>query len=309
MDAGIVFQQMLVILLLVLAGFLTRRSGMVGSGHSGALSKLVSSVFNPALIISSMISDPSPKNYAEIRTVFLAAALMYAFLFAAAYLLTAGKRRMYRDKTALRLIYIFPNLGFIGIPVVRAVLGEHYILYVAIFMLEFSILIYSYGELHLEEGARFSLKSLRPMLNIGTFGSLLALFLFFTGIPLPLPIASALEILGSATTPVAMIVTGFAIAEQSDLKKILTDGSTWVCTLLKMLVIPAAFILLLKVLPLPEDIRSLSLIMIAMPAANMPLILISEKGWDTGLYSRVIMLTTVLSVITLPLLVLLYQAL
>ena len=308
MDAGIVFQQMLVILLLVLAGFFTRRTGLVGGGHSAALSKLVSSVFNPALIISSMISDTSPKDYSEIRDVFIAAALMYAFLFAAAYLFTASRKKTYRDKTVFRLIYIFPNLGFIGIPVVRAVLGEHYVLHVAIFMLEFSLLIYSYGMMQLAENARFSIRALRPMLNIGTIGSVLALVLFFTEAPVPVPIASALQILGNATTPVAMIVTGFAIAEQEDLVRILTDGGAWLCTLLKMLIIPAVFIFLLRMLPFRESICQLTLIMIAMPAANMPLILISEKGWNTDMYSRVIMLTTVLSVLTLPLLVLLYQS-
>ena len=307
MNAVIVFQQMLMILLLVLTGYISRKSGLIEGGHSGALSKLVSNVFNPALIISSMISDPSPKDYGEIREVFIAAAIMYAFLFAVAYLATLSGKKDRFEKVVLRLFYIFPNLGFIGIPVVRVVLGEHYVLHVGIFILYFSLLIYSYGVIQLEENSRFSLKKLRPMLNTGTIGTLLALLLFFTNAPVPTPIGSALSILGSATTPVAMIVTGFAIAEQQHPGRVFTDRTAIFCTVMKMFLIPLVFIALLKILPLHEGIRQLTLIMVAMPAANMPLMLISEKGWNTDLYSGIIMLTTILSVVSLPLLVLFYQ--
>lgn len=307
MDAKLVAQQMMMMVLLMVTGYVCVKTRMIKTEVKQSLSALVVNVFNPAQLVFSVASSVGtiPKRNAIIA--FAVAAGMYVFLIIAAHTLGvfASKDRMTRN--VRHLMYIFANTGFIGIPLVRAVLGPEYLIYVAITNIEYCLLIYTYGYMQMQrDGEKFSLKALKQMFNIGTVVTVFVLVVFMCSIHLPQMIVQTCSYLGSATTPIAMMILGVTMAEQKQLRSIFLHKSLYLFDFMKMLALPVLMGFILKQIPIAEEIRQTMLFMAAVPVGNMPLMLILERGLDARDCSDGIIQTTVLSVITIPIVVFLY---
>lgn len=347
MDALIVLKQMVVILVLVAVGFFLRRRGTVDAKMKQGLSNLVVQVFNPALIVSGVLGDGGSRDTRSVLIVTGIAAASYAILILIGHVLGKLQTRRNEEQRMIELMYVFSNVGFIGIPVIQAVLGDQYIIYVAIFIIEYNLLIYTYGAA-LMDGAgkgggerKMGKASDRPspdasriagpdnaaakagaaegqkarsgatrlkkaILNPGTLAGILALVLFFGHIQLPYILTRSISYLAQIATPMSLLIIGFTVAEQEDLKAVLKNRQMYVFTLMKMLAVPYALSFFLKLLPVPLDIQMLVLVMLAMPVGSMPLLMANERGFETDLCSDCILSTTIVSVLTLPLLVAVY---
>ena len=141
MNAGIVLKQMVVIFLLILVGYILQKKKLVTQKDGACLSKLIVEVFNPAIIVSSVIGSSNNGEGNITGTVLLAAVLFLVLILLAVPIskIFAGGRE---EKKIYSLIFVFSNLGFIGIPVVQSIFGKGALIYVAIFILEYNILLY-----------------------------------------------------------------------------------------------------------------------------------------------------------------------
>lgn len=314
MDAMIVLKQMIVILILILVGFFLRRGGMVDAKQKMGMSNLVVQVFNPALIISSVLGQEGERDTGSVLIVMGIAAASFAVMILLGHVLGKLEGRKDEDRRMIEMMYVFSNVGFIGIPVIQAVLGDEYLIYVAVFIIEYNLLIYTYGAALLDgaktegSGAGSQQKSgsgalKKALLNPGTIAGLLALVIFFGHISLPYIVTRSVSYLAQIATPMSLLIIGFTVGEQDDLKAVLKNRQMYVFTLLKMLVIPYALSFLLRLLPVSPSLQVLTLIMLAMPVGSMPLLMANERGMDAGLCSDCIISTTLVSVLTLPLLV------
>ena len=307
MNPLIVLRQMIVILIMILTGFFCQKRGYIQDSHSKSMSFLVANVFNPALVLSSVLSSEKVTDFTMVNRSFLAAVSLAAMMVASAYLLTWRKKEDRRKTVMLRLLYIFNNMGFIGIPVVRSVLGEKYVVYVAVFMLVYAVLGYTLGISMMDGVSRISLDNLKKIVNTGTVSAVLALFLFYTGIRLPQLITLPVTYLGGAATPMCMIVTGMLLARRENLLQLFRDAELVRIAGIKML-LPLVIAFVLHFLPIPGEIRQLTFILSAMPVGNLQLMQLNERGWDTTLLSDSIIVTTILSVVSIPVLVFIYNA-
>lgn len=296
------FIQMLIVLLLMLVGFASRRRGLISDENNKCLSSLVLNVFNPAIIFSSMVSNQDGAEQGFWMGVFWVAALAFALLIALAL---PTERLFGHDRTQRKmyeLMFVFSNMGFIGIPVIKALFGAEYVIYVAVFILEYNILIYTYGVTLLDEPShrRFSLKSLRPLLNMGTLSCVAALVVFLGGVELPEAIVQTVSYLGDAATPLSLMVIGVSLGAQTSLLPVFAGAKKYLFCLFKMIIFPLVVGLVLKQLGIPETLCEISTILCAMPVGTMPLILVANKGLDEKPCSDAIMLTTLVSVATVP---------
>lgn len=306
MDAKVVFLQMVMMIIMIGVGYLCIKMKMIGVESKKPLSSLVVNIFNPAVLLSSMMGE-TDISATYVAITFLAGAGMYAALIAIAHIISAfvSKDKMVRN--VRHLMYVFANTGFIGIPVVKAVLGDEYLIYVAIINLEFCLLIYTYGAMQIEPGdGGFSLSKLKSMINIGMITSIAGLVIFMCRIPVHEVIYRPLVYLGNATTPTAMIIVGITMAEQESILEIFRNKSIYLFCVIKMLLIPILSCFILKAVPLPEDIRQVILFMVAVPVGNMPLMMLLEKGLPSKDCSDSIIITTLISAITIPLVVFVY---
>lgn len=294
-----VFFQMLSLLIMIGAGWFMARKGMMDEHTNTQMSKMIVNVFNPMLILSSAANSAGLVSLDTIGLVGIIALGMFAVFIAAGMVLSPFFDRTPEQRKIFQEMFVFSNLGFIGIPVVSSILGEEYVVYVTEFLLIYTIVFYTYG-VALMDG-KFSLSSLKSMLNPGTVSGLTALLIIICGIQLPDFIKTAITYLGNVTSPMALVAVGFTLAH-SDLKKIFCQPRLYVFSAIKLLALPLALLPLLKLVTGDNALISVCMVMFGMPIGNMPLILGTQKGMDGSTCSAAIILTTILCVFTIPVL-------
>lgn len=302
-------EQMFVIFLLILVGFFCHKKGLISEENNATLSKLVINIFNPAMIFSSVLGNASAGAKDSVASLFMVSTGLFVFLIICSKILVHFTRNTPDQKHITELLYIFANVGFVGIPVVKALLGADKLIYVAIFILEYNILIYTYGIGLLETGdkkKRFELSNLKPLLNLGTLACIATLIVFLTGFTIPGPIADGLQYLANATTPISLLVIGVSLGAQDSILALFTSWKRYLFCVWKLILLPLAGTFLLKRLPISPVMCQTYMIMLAMPCGNLVLMLVKEHGLDGKECAYTIILSTLLSILTIPLLVFLY---
>lgn len=294
-----VFFQMLALLIMIGTGYFIAKKGMMDAHTNGQVSAMIVSVFNPLLILSSSANAVGQVSLGTMGMVGLIAAGMFAIFIAAGMALSPFFEKSPDQRKIFQMMFIFSNLGFIGIPVVSSILGPEYVVYVTEFLLVYTIVFYTYG-ISLMDG-KFSVSSLRSMANPGTLSGLAALLIILCGIPLPDFVKTAITYLGNVTSPMALVAVGFTLAH-SDLKKIFCQPKLYVFAAIKLLALPLLLLPLLQLVTSDAALISVSMVMFGMPIGNMPLILGNQRGIDGSTCSAAIILTTVLCVFTIPVL-------
>lgn len=294
-----VFFQMLALLIMIGAGYFMARKGMMDQHTNTHMSKMIVNVFNPMLILSSAANAAGQISLGAIGMVGVIALGMFAIFIAVGMILSPFFDKAPDQRKIFQEMFVFSNLGFIGIPVVSSILGAEYVAYVTEFLLIYTIVFYTYG-VSLMDG-KFSLSSLKSMVNPGTVSGFAALFLMISGVQLPDFIRTAITYLGNVTSPMALVAVGFTLAH-SDLKVIFCQPRLYLFSAVKLLALPIAMMPLLKLVTADPALISVSMVMFGMPIGNMPLILGNQKGIDGTTCSAAIILTTILCVFTIPVL-------
>lgn len=265
-----VFFQMLALLIMIGAGYFMAKKEMMDAHTNTQMSKMIVNVFNPMLILSSAANSAGLVPLGTIGLVGIIALGMFAVFVVTGMVLSPFFDKIPEQRKIFQEMFVFSNLGFIGIPVVSSILGEEYVVYVTEFLLIYTIVFYTYG-VALMDG-KFSPSSLKSMFNPGTISGLLALLIIACGIQLPGFIKTAVTYLGNVTSPMALVAVGFTLAH-SDLKKIFCQPRLYVFSAIKLLLLPLAMLPLLKLITGDQALISVCIVMFGMPIGNMPLIL------------------------------------
>ncbi len=312
MSVTIVLQQMIIIFILIGIGMVLYRSKMLSEETSKQISGIIINVTNPALLICSAFDDGPKVSLRELGIALVSYAAVFAILIAVAflipYILGVPKKLHY----AYQMLTIFGNVGFIGIPLSSAVLGSESLIFVSIFNLLFNLLIYTFGmstlqraaSLQAAEGASIPESSLtsgrlQKFINAGTISAAATIIFYLGDFQVPVIVSSTLSYTGRATTLLSMLVLGVSVA-QINTRDIFSHPKLYVFTLLRQILVPIGCILLMCGLIDNKLILNTMLLMVAVPAANMPLMIAKQMDMDTDSISQGIILTTVLSLVTVP---------
>ena len=294
-----VFFQMLALLIMIGAGFFLTKTGMMDAHTNIQMSKMIVNLFNPLLILSSAANSAGLVSLQTMGTIALIASGMFVIFILVGMLLSPLFDKSPDQRKIFQMMFVFSNLGFIGIPVVSSILGEEYVVYVSEFLLIYTLVFYTYG-VALMDG-KFSPSSLKAMVNPGTVSALASMVIIVLGIQLPDFVKTAISYLGNVTSPMALVAVGFTLAH-SDLKKIFGQPKLYLFSVIKLLVLPLLMLPLLKLAANSQELISVCIVMFGMPIGNMPLILGNQKGIDGSTCSAAIILTTLLCVLTIPVL-------
>lgn len=299
MSMSLVFQQMLVIFVLMGTGFYLFRSGRLSDKASADLSGLVTKVCNPALIICSAFDKSNTATNRDLLIAAAAAVACYVFLILLGCILPFFLRVRKGDFKSYHMLTVYGNIGFIGIPVISAILGSAALMYLSIFILVFNILIYTHGMQVLAMGAKGETPGFnwKRMINPGTVAGVVTILLFVLKPPVPMIIESSLNYMGRCTTFMSMIVLGGSLA-QVPLKEMFSDVRMYIFTAIRFLGVPILLAVCLR--PVVKDPTLLGVIVLslALPVANMPLMLAKQFKMDSSLLAKGIVLTTLLSLFT-----------
>ena len=331
----VVISQMIMIFLLIAIGFGLSRSSHLTSESSRDLSWIVLNITNPITILVAAIEDEQKVSAMELAVAFALFIGIYIFLGIVAYLLPIVMRVERDDRYSYRYLSVFSNVGFIGIPFCSAVLGVHSLIYVSICSLVFNLIAYTVGMSAMEKvgmrqngavkpgevdspesltgggagmggdstsgesGARKTMAGLKKVVNSGTVFSILTIVVYIMDIKFPSVIMNTLSYIGRSTTFLSMIVLGVSVASLS-VKEIFGKPALYVFTLLRQIVVPVALIFVLKPFVDNTLLLQTAIIMVAMPCANLPLMMAKQYRAEEDTISSGIMLTTFCAILTIP---------
>lgn len=295
----IVLQKMCVFFLLILAGFIAQKKDILNEESSRRLSSLVVNIANPALILSSGATDGGDLTREDVLQAFLIACLLYAALVIIGLLLPVLIRAPKEERNMYNLMFVFSNIGFMGFPLMAALFGSESLLIGAAFVMVFNILIYTYGIWLMTpagEGRKFEWKKI---CNPGIFACVIAIVLFWNGIQIPGVLGDTIVMLSNTTGPLSMIVIGVSLAVMN-WKDIVGNARLWVFCVLKLLVFAVPGSLIIRQFVSSEMISGVAVIVLAGPVASMAVMLAQEYHSNEKLSSAGVALSTLLSVITIP---------
>ena len=290
------FQEMVVILFAVAIGVLANRLGYINEEGNRKLSKLILNITIPALVIASVARQESLPEPNVIFSVLLVSAVFYLLEFVFAFVVPRLVGGTPEQRGVWRFLMCFPNIGFIGYPLVQALFGDEGFFYAVILALPFNILNFSMGPLLLSGTFRFSW---RQFCTPSVLCSFIALVIALLDLRLPAMVGEMAGLVGDITVPLSLLVLGSMLAGMS-IRSVLTSWRLWALSGIRLLVEPAALSGVLHLLGVDPLILGVAVAQMAMPAAVNGSMLCLEFGGDTEAMAQSIFLTTVLSILTIP---------
>ena len=297
MEALILLPQTLILLFMMLCGYGAFKKGWMDAAGWKTTNTVVVNVMNPFLmfsIISSYGSAESP----QLLLQNLALVVIYYAMAIAVTVVYAKVRGLQGTKKNLdKLLLTFGNVGFMGVPLVRALYGDASVFYLLFYIVAFNVLGYTYGVFLASPGK--TVFDPKQLLNVGFVSSVIAIAVYFLHIPIPAPMQSFFNYMGNAVVPVSMMVIGGSLAQQN-LGEVFRDKENYIVSAGKLLLIPAVGIPLTRVFPFDEKLLGIFVLICAMPIASISGMLAEVYGHAGRECGGKIAMSTIVSVVTIP---------
>lgn len=298
----LLLSQMSVLFVVMMVGFIAYKKKVIDDYSCKRLSGIVINIASPAMVLSS-ITGEERIPYSQFFWCFFLAVVVYALLLVLAELLPRLLKVPVQKRSIYRVMTVFSNIGFMGFPVISAMYGKEALLYASTFLLPYNILIYTYGIQLMcadktDKGAGL-LQRIKKIFNIGVVASLVTMVIYFAGIPLTGPVEQVINMLGNLTAPLSMMVIGASFCTM-DMKSLFTDVRLLIFSLVKLLVIPIAATWLFGLFVKDAMMLGVMMLMFGMPVGSMTAMLAQEYESDYELASRGVAITTILSIVTIP---------
>jgi predicted permease len=300
MDSAILlFWQILKMAVFIFVGFLLCRVRLLKAETGGDFSNLLLYIVTPAVILSAYLEPYSSQKAQLLGGSFLLSLLIHLFFILVAHCFFK------RDPLAQNAVVI-SNSGFMGIPLVGALLGSSAIFYLAAYMAVNTVVQWTYGASRFDSKQKISLRTTLITPIIPTVS--VALLLFFLQVPVPAFLQTLLKDIGALNTPLAMIALGMFLSKIT-WSSLLKEGRYFIKPVLFRLVfLPVATIFLLSMLPQSMHLLAMTLWIVAASPTAISVALFAEKYHnDSGKATVLICISTLLSLITIPLLAILAQ--
>lgn len=296
----ILLKRMLALLFMMACGYVAYRRKWVGEEGYSSLSTIVANVFNPILLFQSVIIADRTISSKQIGQNLILVAIYFVILIVLGFIIPMVLLVKGTEKYQYNLMTLFSNVGFMAIPVLSALYGDSATIYIIFYVLVYNVLAYSYGIflcVKTKEGkGKFDWK---VMWNPGLVGAILALLLYVSKIQVSDPFTTICDYMGNATIPLSMFVTGISIAK-FPLKEYLSGARVYIYSAIKLLLIPIIGALIIRQFSVDEMIKNVFVLELAMPVGAVILALNKNYGDNEIVVSRGIVISTVLSIITIP---------
>lgn len=302
--AMITFEQVGILFLLIFAGFIAAKTGAVKAEGRKVLSDLLVYLIMPCMILNSYFME---LDKTMLRNLILSFGLSTMLLGLAVILsIVFTLRRTDENKKIVRFACTFSNAGYMGIPLIQALYGTEGTFYASAFLTMFNVVLWTVGcimagdKVKPKEVAKSILST--PVL----YGVVLGLIIYLMQIPVPNFIVSPVASIGNMNTPISMIIIGMIIAG-SNMKFIVTNKDIWFTIAVRMIVIPAISVALFYLLGFSGMTAKVVLIQAACPTAAITSVFAIRYGHNENVAAGAVVLTTLVSIVTLPLLAMLLQ--
>ncbi len=301
MSFGVPAAQVSIMFILIALGWLAFRVRWIGPESVKGMTNLLLYLVSPSVTILAFQRPFDAERLRMMGIVFGIDVAAFALTIGVARLVFT--RRLVPDpdaRVALRFGTVYSNAGFIGIPLAQAILGNDGVFYTVAFIAAFTVFVWTHGaSLFGADDEPLAVRLRRVLLNPGIISILVALPLFLFSVHLPSPASDVLGYLASMNTPLSMVVVGVNLAAFS-LRTVFSDRLVWLGTLARNVLVPAVFLVLLGLVPIDPVARLAILISVSAPVGAFLVIFSVRHDRDTRFATRLLCLSTLLSVLTLP---------
>lgn len=294
--------------LLMSLGFLLAKLKSEFSAFSGPMAELLMTIFLPATIIQSLLGEREESFLRDATIVFFIGIILYVVLGALSlFFARVCKIRPYRRGT-WALCATFPNNGFMGYPIILAMLGQEALALAAVMGVSFSAIFYTWGA-HIistdkkdSQTEKVSLKeALITPTNIAT---LVGILCFVFGIQIPEVLLTPISLCANVSTPLSMMIIGIKLAEIKKLKSAI-NMDVITASLFKLIIFPAIAVLVLSRITLPNSvIMPMIVLTVAMPTAAVVSVITEKYSINCDLAAEVTFFTGMCCIVTVPLIAL-----
>ena len=274
---------MVVLFIVVVLGFVLCRLGYMGDKFDQKLSSIVIDVTSPALILSSVMGTELPDRSLILPLLgvgFITYVLLLVFGFWVPRLVT----RNHDEQGMVGFALMFANVGFIGYPIVASIFGHQAIFYAALLNMPNTFFIFTVGVMLVK--GEYSIKNLNPkvLFSPAMIAAFVAALLVALGVHVPDVVARPVTMVGNITVPASLMVIG---------------------SFLRLLVVPATTFFVFKVCGVSDTINQINTVVMAMPVASFGTMFCMKYGRNPSLMTEMTFLTTLGSIVTIPLVTLL----
>lgn len=296
--ALITAQQVIVLFLLIGCGFVAVKTGVLKQAGKQTLSNLLLYLVVPAMIVHSYMMEFSEEILHNLLAAFGMSILAILIGTAITLLLTA--RRKDRRMPIFRFACVFSNAAYMGFPLISALFGSEGLLYASAYVTVFNILLWTMGY-GMVSGSSNPKEVARSLLHTPVlYAMVVGLAIYLLQIPVPNLIAQPIDLLSGMNTPLSMLITGMLIAA-GDLKSIVCDRHIWKLAALRMVLIPAVCVAVFALLGFHGMSAQVVLLLECCPAAAITSVFAVQFGHEERFAAGSVVLTTLLSIVTLPL--------
>lgn len=310
-----ILTQMAILFAFIAIGFILSKAKVLPDNAATVLSRLENFVFVPALVMGTFIKNCTVDNIGNLWKIIVFSIILLVILLPITFIVA----RVLCKEDFLRKIAIygleFSNFGFMGNAVVKGVFPELFFSY-TVFTLPFWFLIYAWGVpvlLISSSGGESKGTVLKNFLNPMLIAMVIGMIIGLTGLGsiMPEQATGAVDILGDCMSPVAMILTGVTVAK-ANIVNLLKCGWLYSISAVRLIIYPALYVLAVMFLPkggfLTETMLICGICMVSMPMGLNSIVIPAAYGKDTSQAAALSVVTHLLSVITIPLVFLLFNA-
>lgn len=301
----VIISNILPIFFIIAMGFVANRRGILPNESNKYLVDMVMLVTCPCLIISSMLGqEMDPALMTNTVLMFLGGGLFFLVFYIIAWICVVKIMKIpaNQDAGVYMIMFTTVNNGFIGFPVTYAIFGDEILFYMVIFQIMLIVYVYSAGVIQVNYGSpRVSdLKGMaKALVNTCTMSTVLSVVLLVLGVQLPEVVFNAVELVGSATTPVSMLVVGMQLGN-SNFRQVLGNKRLVVMSFMKMLSVPLLTFLMVNWLPIADSLKIALVFGATFPVSVSVVTISSMEGKNSVLAAEGVALTTLMAMATLP---------
>lgn len=278
--------------LLIAVGIFLVKKGYLSEQGGKDLGAILLKVVIPCVVIKSYITEYSPERMKELAVSAALALLALLISMAVSYIFFSTRKRIENFAAS------YCNVGFIGIPLVQAVMGEQAVFHLAAFIALLNILQWTYGVL-IMTGDKGAVKGKAILSNPVVLAFVGGILLFVLRIPVPEVIVSTLGSIAAMNTPLAMIILGTYVAKMS-WKELVSSKSAYLCTIVRLILIPAVTLLVFCLIPGELKIKEVVLIACCTPVGANIAIFAKQYDSDYKLSVVTVCLSTIACIVTVP---------
>ncbi|MDR3069416.1 MAG: AEC family transporter [Propionibacteriaceae bacterium] len=293
-------QQVSVMMVIILAGWILFRLKLIKKGGVSGINNVLVYVVNPCVVIHAFQISFDNDRLLQLGLAFAVACGLLLVSIALAKLLFP-KRALpdVVERRVLRFGTVYTNLGFYGIPLVTALIGVDAVFYLVAFILAFNVFVWTHGIAMFSDERDLKKQARRIVTNPNIVGAVLAVLLFIFSIQLPDVLGSAVESVAGLNTALSMIFIGSQVATIS-LRSMFTSPKVWYGTLMRNVVVSLVVFGILTLLPLPAVVRMVALIAMACPVGVATVQFSVLHKIDAKFSTQFLCVSTAASILTLP---------